>query len=62
MVWDMEHNKFPYPEDRAPNDTTLMSKLNMSHIGHFIELSQLGLGKDGEVFLHSDPLSQKDEG
>ena len=42
-------------------DSMLMSKLNTSNIGYFIELSQLGLGDKGMVYAHSDPISQEND-
>lgn len=67
MVWDMENDKFPYSQE-GPNiyngtidDTTNVQKFNLSHLGFFIELSQLGLDVTGSVFAHSDPISQEEK-
>jgi len=64
MVWDMEKGNFPYSQDRQDiyngtiDDSSNVHKFNLSHIGYFIELSQLGLDPGGTVFAHSDPISQ----
>ena len=31
--------------------------MNLSNIGHFIELSQVGQMLDSNIWLHSDPVS-----
>ena len=65
MVWDMENGRFPYPDERKDmfngtiDDSTSISKINMSHIGYFLEISQLGLDHNGGMFAHSDPISQR---
>ncbi|XP_057302420.1 nicastrin-like [Hydractinia symbiolongicarpus] len=65
MVWDMERDNFPYPgnnphdgNDVKVNDNVYTSKIKLSNIGYFIEIGQVGLGKDGKIFAHSDPISQ----
>ncbi|KAL5020567.1 hypothetical protein ScPMuIL_003459 [Solemya velum] len=53
MIYDMEHNSFP------PN--TAAQNLNWNNISHFIEVSQLGHRDEDKLWIHSDPISRKNE-
>lgn len=55
MVYDMETGAFLNNEGKYG-----LHALNLDHLSHFIEVSQLGYQKPNEakVWLHSDPLSK----
>ena len=53
----MEHKAFPMAEETGK---TTLHLLNFSHISHFVEVNQLGYRDDGKVWVHTDPISQKD--
>jgi len=55
MVWDMENGRFPHADSSGNSD--LVPKMDLSNIGHFIELSQVGQMMNRNLWLHSDPVS-----
>ncbi|XP_066911809.1 nicastrin-like [Clytia hemisphaerica] len=63
MVFDMQRNSFPYKTDykdpilNITNDDAYISKFNLSKVGYFLEVGQVGQGND--IFLHTDPISQQ---
>ncbi|XP_050415969.2 nicastrin isoform X1 [Patella vulgata] len=57
MVYDMELNHFPY--DITDNKSLRIQNIHLNHISHFIELSQLGHRDQGQLWIHSDPISKE---
>ncbi|XP_014673248.1 PREDICTED: nicastrin-like [Priapulus caudatus] len=57
MVHDMEAGRFPSPlVDRLASQTAL---INLTHISHIVEVSQVARIHAGELWLHSDPRMRK---
>merc|ERR1712226_113135 len=57
MVYDMTEGKFPVFNnmgDYTPH------QINLTHIDSIIEISQVGLPQDGKLWIHTDPISQRD--
>ena len=40
----------------------MAAKIDLSQVGYFIEVNQLGLGVNGSMWAHTDPISQEDKG
>ncbi|XP_033759066.1 LOW QUALITY PROTEIN: nicastrin-like [Pecten maximus] len=55
-VYDMEKDKFP---QEPVSGETHVHPINLQHISHFVEVSQLGLRDDDKLWIHTDPISVK---
>ncbi|OWA54266.1 Nicastrin [Hypsibius exemplaris] len=60
LVYDMQKGEFPQKVDLSSNDTVQNAVVRLEDIDLFIELSQLGLVREGKFFLHTDPVSSAD--
>lgn len=62
MAFDMFRGYFPTSAetiDEDEKDTKRLPQMNITNIGYFLELRQLGLS-NGTYYAHVDPISQKD--
>eukprot|EP00794_Sanderia_malayensis_P010772 gene10772-11925_t len=57
MVWDMENGDFPYLKARNTSDGKNVIKMDLSSVGHFIDISQVGQMDKETLWVHSDPVS-----
>lgn len=57
-VYDMKNGAFPMKEETGKST---LHRVDLSHISHFVEVNQLGYRDNGSVWLHTDPVSQKDD-
>lgn len=54
----MKKKTFPMAEEKGKSTLHLVE---LDHISHFVEVNQLGYRDDGSVWVHTDPVSQKEE-
>lgn len=62
MAFDMFRGYFPTSAetiDEDEKDTKRLPQMNITNIGYFLEIRQLGLS-NGTYYAHVDPISQKD--
>lgn len=57
LLYEMEHGFFP---GFLENGSTGAARIYPHHIRNFIEVSQVGIPEDGSLWLHTDPLSNRD--
>jgi len=62
VVFDMERGRFPHASNIPSNSSNMAAKIDLSQVGYFIEVNQLGLGVNGSMWAHTDPISQEDKG
>lgn len=58
LLYEMAAGRFPthYNPAWGPG----LQTVNISHIGYFLELSQVALAHNRQLFMHSDPISLAD--